>query len=199
MRRTTVFGYNMERQSARRRLVVAVYAFLFLLLIAGWLLDHLRTTGYYVYFAGYLVSYLVLGGYGSSGLIKPFTGKPPRTQPLPSSLIELELRYSGALGHPDPEEYRNDERELARRDRVHYQAYQGIIVLLAVIWLIATWEQHPPHFLPAGLLPILLYLIVLPAILLAITLPQAILLWTEPDLDPDPAPEEAAATIHSAN
>jgi len=197
MRRTTVFGYNMARQSARRRLVIAVYAFLVVLLVAGWLLDHLRTTGYYIYFAGYLISYLVLGGYGSSGLIKPFTGKPPRTQPMPKSLIELELRYSGALGSPDPEEYRNDERELARRDRVHYQAYQGIIVLLAVIWFIAMWEQHPPRFLPAGLLPILLYLVVLPAILLAITLPQAILLWTEPDLDSDPQEENAPAALHS--
>jgi hypothetical protein len=38
----------------------------------------------------------------------------------------------------------------------------------------------------------LLYLIVLPMILLAITLPQAIILWTEPDMVPEPDEELAA-------
>lgn len=183
MRRTTVLGFNMERQAARRRLVVSAYALLALLVLAGWLLDRFHTTGVYVYFTAYIISYFVFGGYGPSGLIKPFNGKGPRVQPMPSSLVELQLRVTGALENPGPDEYRNDERELARRDRVHYQAYQGICVLLALIWFLAMWELHPPHFIPAGLLPVLLYLLALPGVLLAITLPQAILLWTEPDVE----------------
>lgn len=192
MRSTTVLGFNMETQTARRRLVLAVYALLTLLVAAGWFLDHLRTTGIYVYFAAIFINYVAFGGYSSGGLIKPFSGKGPRNAPLPSSLLELELRVAGAPLDRDSSEYRNDEREIARRDRVHYQAYQAVILLLCPIWLVATWENHPPHFISAPLLPILLYLIALPAILLAITLPQAILLWTEPDLAPDPEDESAS-------
>ncbi len=186
MRRTTVFGLNMASQTARRRLVVAAYTVLVLLILAGWLLDRLRTTGIYIYFAAWLISYFVLGGYGPSGLIKPFNGRAPRARPVPSSLVELQLRATGVLENLNPEEYHNDERELERRDRVHYQAYQGMCVLLALIWVLAMWELHPPHLLPTGLVPILLNLVALPSVLLAVTLPQAILLWTDPDLEPEP-------------
>jgi len=192
MRRTTVLGFNMEKQSARRRLVVAVYTLLAALVAAGWLLDRFHESGIYIYFAAFFLNYFVFGGYGPSGMVKPFNGKGPRTQPLPSGLIELELYATGNLAQP-PSPCRNDERELQRRDRVHYQAYQGITVLLALIWILAMWENHPPHFIPEGLLPALLYLVVLPAILLAITLPQAIILWTEPDLAPEPEDEPEPA------
>jgi hypothetical protein len=197
MRRTTILGYNMQTQSARRGLVISVYALLTALVVGAWLLDHLQTTSVYIYFAAFFINYFVFGGYGPSGLIKPFTGKAPRNQPIPSSLIELELRMAGARVEPDPDDYRNDERDLARRDRVHYQAYQAVTLLFCPIWLFSMWEIHPPRFIPAALLPILLYLVVLPAILLAITLPQAILLWTEPDLVPDPQ-EPSAQTAFKA-
>lgn len=194
MRRTTVFGIPMQTRTARRRLVVSVYAGLALLVAAGWGLDRLQTTGVYVYFAAYFIGSFVFGGYGPSGLIKPFNGRGPRVQPMPSSLVELQLRMTGALERPDPDAYRNDEREMGRRDRVHYQAYQAICVLLAAIWFLALWELHPPRFVPAGLLPVLLYLIALPGVLLAITLPQAILLWTEPDLEVEAEPDLRTAS-----
>ncbi len=195
MRRTTILGYNLQKQSARRGLVIAVYALLTLLLVAGWFLDRLQTTGLYIYFAAFLVNYFVFGGYGPSGLIKPFSGKAAHNPPMPSSLIELELRMAGATIEPNPDDYRNDERETARRDRVHYQAYQAIVVLFCPIWLIAMWQNRPPHFVQPALLPALLYVLVLPIILLAITLPQAILLWTEPDLEPDPAEPSAQTAV----
>lgn len=185
MRRTTVLGFNMAKQAARRRLVAATYTLLGLLVATGWLLDRFQASGIYIYFAAYFISYFVFGGYGPSGLIKPFNGRAPRVQPMPANLMELELRATGNLDNPNPAQYRNDEREVERRDRVHYQAYQSICVLLALIWFLAMGELHPPRWIPAGLLPMLLYLVALPAVLLAITLPQAILLWTEPDLEPD--------------
>jgi hypothetical protein len=193
MRRTTILGFNMDRQSVRRRLVVAVYALLALLVASGWVLDHLRSTAAYIFWAAFFINYFVLGGYGPEGLVRPFTGTGFRHRPIPSSLVELELYAAGNL-EKTPSDYRNDERELQRRDRVHYQAYQALCVLLAGIWLIAVWTLHPPRFIPAGLLPFLLYLIVFPATLLAITLPQAIILWTEPDLIPDPGDEPQTAT-----
>jgi hypothetical protein len=193
MRKTTVFGFNMERQVARRRLVVAMYVFFALLILGGWMLDHLHETGIYVYFAAMAVNWRVLGGYGTEGLIKPFTGKGPRNQPMPSNLVELELRATRNLAGPDRSEYRNDEREVERRDRVHYQAYQGMVVLLGCIWLLSIWQMHPPRFVRPEILPFLLYALVLPAMVLAVTLPQAILLWTEPDMEGEFAEADGTA------
>jgi len=194
MRKTTLFGFNMERRPNRRRLVVVVYAVLSVLLVGGWYLDRFGLTGsVYVYFIAMFLNWKVLGGYGPKGLVKPFTGEGPSVQPMPSNLVELELYAAGNLPGAGPDEYRNDERELARRDRVHYQAYQVVALLLCPIWFIAQWEVRPPRFVPAGLLPMLLEWIALPAVLLAVTLPQAIILWTEPDVAAD-FEEEPALT-----
>ncbi|MGB6134924.1 MAG: hypothetical protein WBG54_24320 [Acidobacteriaceae bacterium] len=197
MRKTTVFGYNMEKQASRRRLVAVVYAVLALSMAGCWFIDRLHVSSFYLYFfVLFFVNQKIFGGYGVQGLVKPFTGKGPRNAPMPSNLVELQLRLTGALPTPDPNPYRNDERELMRRDRAHYQAYQGIAVLLAFMWFLASWDLHPPRFIPPGLLPILLYCIALPAVLLAITLPQAIILWTEPDLAPD-REEEAHSAVQA--
>jgi hypothetical protein len=185
MRNTTVFGFSMEKRSHRRRLVVAAYTLLAVLAACGWMLDRFRDTGLYIYFAAFFINYYIFGGYGPFGLIRPFTGKAPRAA-VPRSLVEVQLNLAGIRTGPEPSDSRNDERELQVRDRVHYQAYQAICVLLAVIWILAMWENHPPRFIPAAVLPMLLYLIVLPMILLAITLPQAIILWTEPDMEWEP-------------
>lgn len=197
MRSTTILGFKMEKQSARRSLVVAVYLLLAILVVAGWFLDRLLETGVYIFWAAFFLNYFVLGGYGPEGLVKPFTGTGFRHRPVPSNLVELELYATGNLQN-SPSEYRNDERELRRRDHVHYQAYQALCVLLAGIWLISVWTLHPPRFIPAGLLPILLYLVVFPVILIALTLPQSIVLWTEPDLDPGSEVEPAPATMRPA-
>jgi hypothetical protein len=197
MRRTTLFGHDMTKQASRRRLVAVTYAAFAVLLVAGWFLDRLNTSGIYVYFAAMFVNMRILGGYGTGGLIKPFTGKGPRNQPMPSNLVELELRATGNLAGDASAEYRNDERELARRDRVHYQAYQGVVCVLGILWLIAMWEEHPPRFVRPEILPVLLYAIVLPAIVVAVTLPQAIILWTEPDMIAEPEEDAAPAALPS--
>lgn len=196
MDRTAVLGFNMERQSARRRLVVIVYGLLGLSLAGCWFIDRLHVSAFYLYLVVVLfVNQRILGGYGARGLLKPFHGKGPRNQPMPSNLMELELYRYGNLDRGSDEDYRNDERELARRDRVHYQAYQGICALLALMWLLASWGLHPPRFLPAGLLPVALYCVAMPAVLLAITLPQAILLWTEPDFEAQPRDRTSSPTL----
>jgi hypothetical protein len=197
MRKTTIFGYNMQKQASRRWLVVVVYAILAGAMVVGWFLDRLHVSAYYIYFAALFANYKILGGYGAEGLVKPFTGKGPRNQPMPSDLTELQLYAAGNLASGFSDEYRNDERELQRRDRVHYQAYQWIAGLLAIIWFLANWELHPPRFVPVAMLPIVLYLVVLPAILVAITLPQAILLWTEPDMEVEPMLESQEAPVHA--
>jgi hypothetical protein len=198
MRNKRVFGLSMESRNNRRRLVVAAYALLALLAIGGWFLDRLNDTGVYAYLAAFFINYYIFGGYGPSGLIKPFSNKSQHNKPIPTSLVELQLAVAGYRSVTDGTD-RNDERELQRRDRVHYQAYQAICVLLAVIWILAMWETHPPRFIPARLLPMLLYPVVLPIILLAITLPQAILLWTEPDMDVEADEEAQTAAVQSVH
>jgi hypothetical protein len=74
-----------------------------------------------------------------------------------------------------------------RRDHAHYAAYRVLgCVLLA---LVAGSLKGPDLITP--LLPLRGNLMRLPSVLLVatallyITLPSAILLWTEPDMDPD--------------
>ena len=174
---------DMAPQTHRRALVVLIYAALAALMAALFFADRWRTTGYYLVFATFLVNRLFLGGYNFGGLIKPFSGKPPRSPDGPPPFVLLALR----VYHPEPaeNEYRSDERELQQRDRAHYNAYQWIASTLVVLWLLAGWNTFRPHLL--AWIPVspslLIYGIVLAAIVVALTLPQAILLWTEPDME----------------
>jgi len=174
---------DMAAQTRRRTLVVLIYATLAALMVGLFCADHWRTTGYYLVFATFLVNRLFLGGYSFGGLIKPFSGKPSQRSEQAPPFLLLALR----VYHPEPadSEYRSDERELQQRDRAHYQAYQAIAVVLAMLWLLSSWDAFRPQLL--AWIPIspslLIYGMVLAAIVAAVTLPQAILLWTEPDMD----------------
>jgi len=174
---------DMARQAHRRTLVVLIYAGLAMLMLSCWLLDRWHVTGIYMIFATILVNRVLLGGYNFGGLIKPFNGSTPRQRLQPPPFLVIGLR----LYEPEPEErdYRNDERELAQRDRAHYQAYQVLSLVLMAIWLISDWRAMAPRLLTW--LPVnpnlLLYGLVLAAIVLSQTLPQSILLWNEPDME----------------
>lgn len=173
---------DMAPQAHRRTLVVFIYATLTALMAALFLADRWRTTGYYLVIATFLVNRLFLGGYNFGGLIKPFSGKPPqRSEAPPFLLLALRVYRPGRAEN----EYRSDERELQQRDRAHYQAYQALAVVLAVLWLLAGWRTFNPKLLawvPVSA-DLLIYGVVLAAIVVALTLPQAILLWTEPDME----------------
>lgn len=176
---------DMAPQSHRRTLVMLIYAALAAAMAGLWFVDHWRVTGVYMIFATILVNRLLLGGYNFGGLVKPFSGKAPPQRIDPPPFLALGLR----LYRPEPEEneYRNDERELQQRDRAHYKAYQGLAAGLAAMWLLADWQANAPRllaWLPGGP-AIYLYGLVLATVVVSQTLPQAILLWTEPDMEPD--------------
>lgn len=107
MRNKTVFGLSMEKRSHRRRLVVAAYTLLAILVAGGWMLDRFQDTGIYIYFAAFFINYYVFGGYGPYGLVRPFTGKAPR-QAMPGSLVEVQLSLAGIRTAPDTSDSRND-------------------------------------------------------------------------------------------
>lgn len=173
---------DMAPRAHRRALVVLIYAGLTLLMAGLYLADGWRTSGYYLVFATILVNRLFLGGYDFGGLIKPFNGKAPRRSSAPSYLL-LALR----IYRPEPSEseYRNDEREVARRGQAHYQSYGVVVVMLTLVWLLAGWSAFKPQMLGwfPGSPQVLIYALVLGGLVLMFTLPQAILLWTEPDME----------------
>jgi hypothetical protein len=85
---------------------------------------------------------------------------------------------------------RGDEREMHRRDHAHFRAYYflGYVVMAA---LFAGYFAGPNPITPLLPLALRAFLVKLPEVLLMatvflyITLPQAILLWTEPDMEPE--------------
>jgi hypothetical protein len=187
-----ILGIPMQRRNARRRLVVVAYTLL-LLLCGSTFVVHLiygenALLPYSLAIYGSMaVGIFVFGGTGGFGgrwgLIKPFANKPPRPEPPMVTLVKLQLQPESLL-QADDLGWRNDERELDRRDRAHYQAYQAVGVGVVVMLALAFWALEPrQHLVPAKVLQDMLFLVALITTVLVMTLPAAIILWTEPDID----------------
>ena len=98
----------------------------------------------------------------------------------------------------DEREFCSDEREVRRRDSAHEVAYRrlGMVVILtflvaycknACLPLLAEWGIT----FPTAFFDQLIYGLLIASFILFLTLPQAILLWTEPDMEPDMEEEQA--------
>ena len=79
-----------------------------------------------------------------------------------------------------------------RRDRAHYLAYSAlrwpaiVAALLGGIFLMDASPEKVAHVLLIASVPVAA---------LFFSLPQAILLWTEPDMEPESAPEPDSAAV----
>lgn len=184
-----VFGIPMERRSARRKLVVAVYAVLLAICVGSVVFARTEPLLYsWTIYATMGVAFFVFGGTGRYGLIKPFPNKPPRPEPVMVDVVRLQLSPMTA-GTPDESSWKNDERELGRRDRAHYQAYQVLAVMMLGLLLLAVLAMESVRgarhwrWLSFPLVLEMIYGLALAATVLAMTLPAAIILWTEPDMD----------------
>ena len=98
------------------------------------------------------------------------------------TLVKLQLQPE-SLFQSDDAAWMNDERELARRDRAHYKAYQAVSTGVAILLLLAFWSVKPSQVIPAVIVQNVLFMVALVTAVLALTLPSAIILWTEPDID----------------
>lgn len=178
---------KMAQRSRRRSLVAGIYVGLAALMAEMWHFSHWRGTGVYVFWAAMLACRLFLGGYYAGGLVKPFNGKAPRQSEAAPSMMALKLRMYKPVLAADELCFRNDERELHQRGRAHYLAYQAIGVALCVLWLLSSLRMTRPGLLDRmGMSADEMYFgLLLIALTLFLTLPQAILLWTEPDLEPE--------------
>ena len=184
-----VLGMPMEQQTARRKLVVAVYAGLAAIVVASVVLAQREPFLYsWAIYATMLVAFFVFGGTGRYGLIKPFPNKAPRQEAAMVEAIRLQLAPMTA-GTPDESSWRNDERELSRRDRAHYQAYQVVGVAVMVILVVAVFALRSAmglkhaEWLTVTLALNVIYAVALVGAMLVVTLPAAIILWNEPDMD----------------
>ena len=187
----SVLGVSMQRQQARRRLVVSMYAVLAVFCAASMIFARTEPLFYsWTIYATMVVAFFVFGGTGRYGLIKPFPNKPPRPEMPMVETIRLQLDPMSA-GTPDESSWRNDERELSRRDRAHYQAYQlvglgaFVVLVLAALGLRMAMGLRHPEWLTVVLVLNVIYGVALVTSVLVVTLPSAIILWTEPDLDVD--------------
>jgi hypothetical protein len=183
-----IFGFSMRTRRARRRLVVITYVGLSLVCAAAVGFSRVNpVSSQYAVWAALLVGIFLFGGQGRFGLVKPFLNKPPREGPDPverlvfSEPVLLSLLPPAALP-TGVAEWKNDERELARRDRAHYDAYQPIGLALVLLLLLASWSLHRPSWLGLEAMLTAMYLVALVATMLVFTLPSAIILWSEPDL-----------------
>ena len=177
----TLLGLPMQRQSSRRKLVVVTYSALAVLCSLN--LWGAHNLGFWPgLYAGSFVGLYIFGGQGRYGLVKAFANKPPRPAPPIVNLMKLHLQPDSA-GTPDASTWRNDERELSRRDLAHYRAYQPITIALTAILVLSAMTLHPTRWIPIPLLQNLLFAVALFTTVLALTLPSAIILWTEPDID----------------
>jgi hypothetical protein len=179
----TAFGIPMQQRSARRKLVVAAY--LVLALICGLTIAFIRVAPYlysYAMYATLAFSFVVFGGMGRRGLLKPFPNKPPRPEPPMVTVIQLHLQPEVLLAKDDSA-WKNDERELSRRDLAHYRAYQPMSLALVILLCITAIGNHPWSWISLPVLLNVAFGVALVATVMYLTLPAAIILWTEPDID----------------
>ena len=194
--RYSMFGVSMERQSARRKLVVLVYAVLAAFCAVSMIFARTEPRLFtWALYPPMAVALCVFGGAGRfgrwSGLIKPFANKPPRPEPVMVDVIRLQLNPLSA-GTPDESSWKNDERELGRRNLAHYQAYRVLGLGMLMILGLAAFGMHAAHtalelhylqWLTATSVMNVIYGVALIGTVLAMTLPSAIILWNEPDMD----------------
>jgi|HubBroStandDraft_4_1064222.scaffolds.fasta_scaffold64256_2 hypothetical protein len=183
----------VETQRSRRAVVIGYYGFFIVLaILVAWFrgptkLDRLLPVTFY--FAA------LLGGLTVNGPVRLFSQwqrniKNGSTYGLDPKRMHA---ISVAKGLPVPSS-RYDEHDIASRDRAHYLAYSALrwpAIAFAMFGFLFFLDANPArleHFL---------FFASVPFAILFFSLPQAILLWTEPDLEPD-SPDPASQTVFKA-
>jgi hypothetical protein len=188
-RRLLIF-IPVETQRSRRAVVVGYYIFFIALAIL-----FLWFRGPAKYALLLPLTYLcaaMLGGLTVSGPVRLFSQWQRKFKDGSAWGIDANRPHPYLKGRPlirpiEP----LDEHDIATRDRAHYLAYS------ALRWPAIVAALCSPLFLldatPAQVARLLL-IVSVPVAVLFFSLPQAIILWTEPDLDPDPA-DSASQTV----
>lgn len=170
---TSFFGLPLRTAAQRRVLVVFYYSLLIALTCFGFVynrpfLQALLTQT--LIFAG------VLGGIRAGGPVKAYS--PPSFETGEDGASSIVLGLSAGVRHVLATRYWTplDERETARRNWVHFQAYRLLIWIFtfAALASCVAWFWIPVLLVQEA--PLLLWLL----LITVFSLPQAVLLWTEP-------------------
>jgi hypothetical protein len=182
---------SMETRRRRRALVIGYYLFFVALCV---LLVAVRGPAKYdrlLPLSFYLAS--MLGGITFSGPVRLFSQWQRRFKDGSAWGIDANRPHPYLSGRLtiDIDHLRLDEHDIAARDRAHYLAYSALrwpaiaAALLGGIFLMDASPEKVAHALLIASVPVAA---------LFFSLPQAILLWSEPDMEPDPedpAPQSA--------
>ena len=180
---------NMATRRRRRALVVLIYAGFAALICGSWLSDHWHFSCIWLLIVPLWVNRLVLGHYDSGGgLVDLFVSK--ETHPIYAYDPQhpwARLRRCFSEPITVKRQYTNDERELRRRDSVHRTAYEFLSSIVAIVFLAEFMKATDLWDLKARFLTFdqLIYGLLIICNIAAVTLPQTILLWTEPDMEPE--------------
>ena len=192
--RKFLFLIPVETRRSRRALVIGYYFFFIALaVVLVWFrgptkYDRLIPLSFYLA--------TMLGGILVPGPVRMFSQWQRRLQGVRDEPVDGLLGLSGRQpSSPRPGD-RLDEHDLARRDRAHYLAYSTLrLPAMLVIWsggyfFLKATPAQAEHAL---------YILSVPLAALFFSLPQAIILWTEPDLDPDTIPDPAGLAASGAH
>ena len=142
----------------------------------------------WVFLLAVSINRVVFGGLTTRGLVRPFSSDTRplwfKDDPPPDSRIDRWFWQRS----PSRKDLQTDERDDRRRDQAHYLAYRVLTLLTYFVWGLFATVRMGPVFGTTGLPFDFALLGALATLMLALTLPQAILLWTEPDMEPDIPP-----------
>ena len=170
-------GIPLARRRTRRWLVVGFWvlliavAALFPLLLRIYAKSFVLPAELTLLFAFFLTT--LLGGDGQKGIVRDFHGRTPEEGPADYTFMTPE---DIAAHKQADKENRLDEREVNRRNAVHYKAYSALNWIAVPLVLVAVADRSL-GLVDFGQSMILLFLFIIQA------LPQSILLWTEPDME----------------
>ncbi len=175
----------VETQRSRRAVVIGYY--LVFIAFAVWLL-WLRGADKYARLLPMTYFWAtMLGGLTFSGPVRVFSEWQRNLKSASfwgTAPVQPHSWFSGCIIIRPGTIDRLDEHDIAARDRAHYLAYSSFrwpaiaAALFAPLFLMDASPAKVAHAL---------YLFSVPVAALFFSLPQAILLWTEPDIVPDPS------------
>jgi hypothetical protein len=180
---SNLFGLSLARQRTRRWLVAAILGGLIPLLCVvfqNYVVNAHGSNGFALNLCFQSIFWIaaLLGGVRAGGWVKPF-----RAQPQARDIVQP------LFGKPQPtrgeliaQDLALDERESNQRDHIHFVAYtiaQTMVLLLFFLYgLLGLWKQE----LLRQTGPLFFFLLTVTLW----SLPQALILWTEPDMEPKP-------------
>jgi hypothetical protein len=172
------FGISIAQRRTRRAFVIGIWC---ATALCGWIFLHGvenlrdRSLGVLAILAMQMILQFfpwLLGGFRSGGMVKPFRAAKPDPKQVQSLFGPRK-----PFGQDAP----LDERETGERDRIHFLAYRIALVIALMMFLILFVLSGTSFQWMNRLAPVFFFALTM----ILLGLPQSIILWTEPDMEPE--------------